>query len=430
MRKIIMLIMLLMLLAVLTRALPAADETLTLRQAVAAGLERSLEVQNLRLDALSAETELDSALLKKWFSLDAAGSYMFKSEQMEIAFIPGKTMLAGARHNYDLNVALKQPLYTGGRITNGIELNRLKHNLVEKHSLLAHIELAARIKTSFYTCRLLMWKKNSLESLLQKLNLHLQRQENLFAEAMIKKSDILETRRRIKEQELTIADIQRQINDERILFHSLCGFDAENIREDESEETAADWETAQKTMTAAHPVFSILERRDDITRVRGKLVKGEYLPQVTGFAELHYGKPGLDFFKNQWMLYFQGGVALSFRIFDWQKKNRDLKVLDYEVKKTANERADLLRESERRLKQLYDARRTLLDKLAITEELEKIAAEEARLKEESVLEQQISNIDYLDAQLTEERYRSMRRELTIQVRLIDVAVNRVVGKTI
>jgi outer membrane protein TolC len=151
------------------------------------------------------------------------------------------------------------------------------------------------------------------------------------------------------------------------------------------------------------------------------------LPQVAGFAQLHYGRPGIDFFKNQWSLYFQGGLSASMKLFDWHKKKQDHQVADASIRQLENRKQELLIEVKKNLKQLYTGLRSIESQLTLAKQLASTAGEDAQLKEELYKENQSANIDYLSALINKERYEAMQQEFIFQGQLLKMTINMLVG---
>jgi outer membrane protein TolC len=399
-----------------------------LQTAIEKGLQRAVSYQNQVLDEKSRELENRTAQMKKYFSAGFDGSYLFKSEQMEISF-PGQSMIVGAKHNYDMSLWLKQPIFTGNIVTNSIKISEIQLAIAQTQTSIEKIEIEAKIKSSYFNYHLLLNKKKSLDTLIRQLNLHLKKIRNFYREELVKKTDLLETRRKIREQEINVEALNHSIHSEKIHFETLCGVDIDTVAVD-FRERGWHYHRAFKEFKKSHPVLKVLAERILMLNTQGKIVKGEYLPQIAGFAELHYGKPGIDFFKNQWGFYFQGGIRFGLKLFDWNKRKRQLTTLDYGVKKVVNQRDDFILEGEKHLKQLFDARRSIKKKMGILDHLVQLADEDARLKAGLYQEQQVSNIDYLDALTTKERYMSRKNELKMHLELIKVSINRIIGKGI
>ena len=407
---------------------PVLAAEIPLQTAIEKGLQRAANFQNGILEEKSRELEKRTAQMEKYFSIASGGSYLFKSEQIEVPF-PGMSIYAGAKHNFDMNLSLKQPIFIGNILTHSIRAAEIQLAIAQNQTSMEKIEIAAKIKSSYFNSLLLLNKKKSLDTLLRQLNLHLKKIEDFYIEELVKKTDLLETRRKIREQEINIEDLNHLIVSEKIHFEKLCGLDIDII-DTGSTEKVGNYQKAFTDLKKNHPVLKTLDDRIALFSTCSKIVKGEYLPQIALFAELHYGKPGIDFFKNQWGFYFQGGISFNFKLFDWNKKKRQLTLQDYAVKKIVNQRNDFILEGEKHLKQLFDAQRSVKRKMEILDNLVQLAEEDAQLKAGLYREQQVSNIDYLDALCTKERYVSKKNELKMQLELIKVGINRVIGKGI
>jgi len=406
----------------------AAAEDIPLEAAVQKGMERAAALRNRLLDERVKALEKKNAIMRKYFSVDSGASYLFKSEQMHISF-PGMSVTAGAKHNYDLNVSVRQPIFTGNILDRSVKVSELQSAIAQSQTALEKNEIAASVKTSYFNYRLLASKRKSLETFTHSLDIHFKNLERLYKEELVRKTDLLETRRKLREQEIAMEELNQLMVSEKIEFEKLCGLDIDTI-ETGYGEAVGDYEGVFLEFKSSHPVLEALSNRLAVLSTRGKMVKGEYLPQVAGFAELHYGRPGIDFFKNEWGVYFQGGVSFSLRLFDWGRQTRELTVLDYESQKVMNERDDFILEVEKRLKQLFGSLRSVEKRMSIVAGLVELADEDVRLKEGLYREQQVSNLDYLDALAVKERYESMKDELKMQYELIKVTINRIKGKEI
>jgi outer membrane protein TolC len=408
------------------KALPG--EGIPLETAVQKALERAAGPGNSVLEEQVKELEVRNARVKKFFSVDSNATYLFKSEQMEVSF-PGKSVKAGAKHNYDLNLSLRQPIYTGNILAESVKVSEFQLAAARNRTLLETMDTAAAVKSSYFNYRLLLNKRESMETFIRKLNLHLENLEKLYEEEQVRKTDLLETRQKLREQEITVEELNHLIASEKIAFERLCGLDIDTVETGYTERTD-NFENTFRAFKRSHPLLKVYDHRLAAFTARGKMVKGEYLPHVSGFAEMHYGRPGIDFFKNEWGFYFQGGIGCSLKLFDWNRRKRDLKVLDYETQKLENERDDFIREVEKQLKQLFDSLKSVEKRLSILDDLIRLADEDVRLKEELYREQQLSNVDYLDALAVKERYESMKNELKMQSELIKVNINRMIDPTV
>jgi len=414
-----------------------SEEKIPLSQAIIEGLKLSGEYQNQLLEDRSLELERILANKDKFFSVGFEANYLYRSQTMlletpslsipGVGTIPGRTMEAGVKNNFDLKLSLIQPLYSGGILTNKKNLMELRQAVEGNYIFLKEIEIAGYIKSSFFVYLELLQKKSSLELQLEKLSIHYDRLNNFYKEGLAKKSDLLETLSKLEEVKLSLHDIDQLIERERIHFKQLTGWDPDSI-DNSYRESCEDYESSWAFFRSNHPVLQALDGQVELLGLQKKIISGKYRPHLNGFAELHYGKPGIDFFEKKWTLYFQGGIILDIPIFQWDKINEEGTLVDYKIQKVNNQKQDYLREIQENLKKLFAVQEFLSAKLKNLDQLITYAAEEAELKNRLFEEQQITNIDYLTALLSKDRYLSMKGEILFQLEQIKVKVNTLIGR--
>lgn len=416
-------------------ALPAK---VTLSQAVANAwnINRGLDSQKLEEEA-AAIAGL-TALRQKYFSVFFSGSYRYSSDKVEVNISdfpfavganipPGTVVLSAPNDNFDLKMSLVQPIYSGGLLSNAVNMEAIRAAAEKDVTRLKKIELAGKVKSSYFNYLLFCKKRDTLNFFLTNLDLHMKKVENLYAEELVKKSDLLETRAKADESKLSLQDLEQLIAAEAVQFNSLCGYDPQDIdfQPATGDETFA---AAQAYFLAGHPLLRSLDERARIVQIQKKSIAGSYLPQASAFAELHYGRPGQNFFKDQWTVYVQGGVSVSMPVFNWNKLGRDKRLVDIAARKLENQRADFIRESEKNLRQLFLYKESLGKKLLLLDNLSANAAEDIRLKENLYEESQIDHTDLLAAMTSQERYLSNREELLTQMEMLQVNIDTLIGK--
>ena len=415
-------------------ALPAR---VTLSQAVtdAWALSRSLDSQ--RLEERAAAVSRLTALRQRYFSVLFSGTYRYSSDKVEVKAsdfpfplgpgVPANAVILSAPgDNFDLKLSLQQPLYTGGLLSNAVKMEAAREAAEKDLTRLKRIELAGAVKSSYFNYLLYCRKRDSLHSLLSSLDIHLKKAENLYAEELVRRSDLLETRAKADEMRLNLEDLEQLIAAEAVHFNSLCGHDPQDIdfqAGDRPESFAAAW----GSFLSGHPLLRSLDERSRIVRIQRRSVSGAYLPQVSAFAEMHYGKPGQNYFLDRWTFYVTGGLSVSLPVFNWNKRGRDLELADIALRKLEDQRADFVRESERGLRQLFlyrdslEKKRTLLDRLAAN------AEEDIRLKEKLYEENQIDHSDLLAAMTSQEKYLADREGLDAQMEMLKVSIDTLIG---
>lgn len=412
-------------------------EKVSLTKAIEEGLKRNYEYLNSLLDEQRAALQYHISTKDRLFRVDFDANYLYKSKTLTISFpdvpipegytIPGREIEAGLHHNFDFNLGLVQPLFTGGILSNSAKLNEVHQAIEANQKFLKFNEIVGLIKSSYFRFHLLIQKRQSLQILEKNLALHRQRIDNLRSEGLARKSDLLETLSKIEEIKADMSGIEQAIESERIHFHKLCGHYPEEIDTGYKEESLGQ-NAALSYFKENHPVLKTLQNQIDILNLQKKINSGKYLPQVSGFAELHYGKPGIDFFEKKWSLYFQGGIVLSLQVFDWNRIRGEKILLDYQEQKFLNQKDKFIQDVTASLQTLFVSLQKLEEKKSHISRLLEYSNEDADLKEALYAEREISNVDYLEALLMREKNALLLQEIHIQIERIKVNINTLIGK--
>ncbi len=411
----------------------------TLPQAVANAWTISRGLDSQKLEEEAAAIAKATALRQKYFSIFFNGSYRYSSDKVEVkisdfpfsfgANIPPETIvLSTPNNNFDLKMSLVQPLYSGGLLNNAVKMEAVRQASEKDLTRLKKVELAGKVRSSYFNYLLFCRKRDSLNFLLSSLDLHLQKVQNLYAEEQVKRSDLLETLAKADETKLNLADLDQLIAAEAVLFNSLCGYDPQDIDFQPVDKNES-FDSARECFLSGHPLLRSLDEKARLVQIQKRSVAAAYLPQLSAFAEMHYAQPGQNFFKNGWTLYFQGGVSVSLPVFNWNKRGRDLELADIAGRKLENQRTDFVRESEKSLRQLFLYKDSLEKKRVLLDNLVANAAEDIRLKEKLYEESQIDHTDLLAAMASQERYTSNREELQAQMEMLEVNIDTLIGKS-
>jgi len=411
----------------------------TLDQAVARALAKDRGLMSQVLNEQASRANRDYTAKQRLFHLDLSGYYRYATDAVRVTAanfpftsllnIPqDQVFLQASKHAFDLKLGLVQPIWTGGALTNALRAEEARQSAEADQTQLLRIQVAGQVKTSYFTYRLLAAKKRSLETLLQNLKFHLSRVESFFREELARKTDLLETQAKVEETGMAIEDLSQMIAKEKINFETLCDIPPDDI-DPSASETVKDYPEAWAEFQSGHPLLKALDAQESALSLAGKAVAGSRLPQVAGFGEFHFGRPGLNYFDPTWKPYALAGLSVSVPIFNLNKIDRDRAVLEVDRRRLANQRAQVLLDAERSLKQLYESRRSLGARSGSVDRLVEMAQENAGLKEKLYEESQLSNLDYLSALTDLEKYRSLKEELSLQLELVKVAVNTLIGRT-
>jgi outer membrane protein len=409
----------------------------TLAQAVAGAWAISRGLESQELEEKAAAIAVASAQRRQRFAVAFGGGYRYTSDNVQVTagdfpfplgsdVPPGAVILSTPNGAIDLKLSLVQPVYTGGLLASAVRGETARGAAERELTRLKRVELAGRVKASYFSYQMYCRKRDSLSHFLAGLDLHLKKVEALWAEELARRTDLLETRAKVDETQLSLADLEQLIAAESVQFSSLCGFAAEEI-ETPPAATAGSFEQARAAFLAGHPLLRSLAERQRVVQAQRRSLAAAYLPQVSAFAEMHYGRPGQNYFLNEWTFYVQGGLSVTLPVFNWNQRGRDLELAGIAARKLDNQRADFIRETEKSLRQAYLSLASADRKLALLDGLVAGAAEEVRLKEQLYEESQIDHGDLLAAMAAAERYQSGRGELLAQMEMLKAGIDTLIG---
>ena len=410
---------------------------ITLEQAVLGALSFQSKYANAILSEEEAGIQTLMAKKDRRFSINFDSYYRFISDTMEVetpsiqipglVSVPSSTISAGVFHNFDLKLGARQPLYSGGLLKNSIRLAEVQKAIYAQQSRLQKLDIAAAVKSSYFQYLALLHNRRSLEALRKNMTLHAERLERLLREGLVKKTDLLETLTRLEDVDMSLTEIQGKIRESEIQFRAMCGHSPGDIM-DNYGEPEIPLSEAWSYILKNNPVLASLDFKLKSLDVQMNMTKGRYRPQLSGYAELHYGRPGIDFFKKKWNVYFAGGIALHVPVFNWGRFKNEKVLNGIQVNKIHNEREEFTRELKAGLDTLY-ARLDVIDRINLSlERIISLAEEDAELKSGLVKERQIPNIEYLSALLLLEQKIQKKQETHLTREIVKVRINTLIGR--
>lgn len=414
-----------------------AQGKIPLEKAISDALAKSEKLDQALWEADQASHQVALREKDRWFKIYFGGQYSYRSQTpiLELPLSSSSPVLfsgpmrieGGLKHNYDLNLSIHQPLWTGGQLSRAVELGHLEKQMVTDRQALITNEIVFGVISSSLRYQILQARRGSILTLKKRLEEHRQHLENLVGEELSRRANLVETLTKVEEIENSLLDLKPLIEEERLGFHRLTGHYPEEI-ELPPAEPALDLEEALAFLEKNHPLFRQLNEQLQMIDIQKKIVAGRYLPQLSAQAEVHYGKPGVNFFKREWALYFQGGITLQVPLFDWKKGNVEQAMLDSKARQVEAELREFREETRKSLASLYAQVESLQEKVEGLRRMASLAREKVQLKRELWQENLIPHLEYLTAMSEEENVHWLIEEANFQLLLTRVTINRIIAK--
>jgi len=87
------------------------------------------------------------------------------------------------------------------------------------------------------------------------------------------------------------------------------------------------------------PEYELLSMNQRKLELNKSQITSAYLPKVSGFGKLGYGKPGLNMLSNEFDSYYYLGLGLNWNIINWNKKKNQIKLLGVQQEIVETEKA-------------------------------------------------------------------------------------------
>lgn len=424
----------------LSVANPWARANVRLKEAVGKALEMSREVLDQQLGAEASRLRRGEITARRTYTLDLGGSLAYASDSPHLRVgdvpwlqdalaedVPADSHLFTApRAIFDIRLSLNFSIFAGGALKQAAKAEDLAGLAEEDMRRAVEARLAAEVKGSFLRYRIFRETKAAAELFRQSLEHHQRKIESYLEAGLIRKSDVVETRSKIEEVALSILDLDRQIDEAGFRFRALCGLSPDEV-EAEAEEDVPDVDTVLGIVKASHPFLKYIDQKLAQADALRLLAASAAKPRVSSFAQLHYGRPGVNFLADKPGLFVLGGLNIDVPLLDAKKSETAAALAGIEGRKLENRRAEFLRESEQEIRKLYALKAGLAAKAATIERMIELAAEDLRLKTRQYEEQQLSNLDCLAAMAQLEKCRSMRKETEFQREAVKVQIRAFLG---
>jgi outer membrane protein TolC len=110
--------------------------------------------------------------------------------------------------------------------------------------------------------------------------------------------------------------------------------------------------------------------------------KANFYPQVVSALSYHYARPGVNFFKDEWMDYYSFMVQLQWDFWNWGRNKRKIQQarLNYEQSQLKNE--ELTQDIQQQVKEVYQYLQSAKHQINLQEQLVTQEGERFRMTED------------------------------------------------
>jgi len=292
-----------------------AGTELNLTDAIQKALDYSYTIKAKKHDSLKADSDFKTArsLRLPTLSLSAVSYYLDETQSIDFPVQGIPEMEIGTKENYQADLKLSMPLYTGGKLSGNIDVSEAmldgsSYNLKSERLVTAYNCRSAYLK--FMLSNIMI---SSAEVSLQRVKIIYDDIHNLHKSGLADSVDLLETE--LARQQAYLA-VDRQKTTGTLasmiladIIGSDLGGDISTVEKIPPPNTSK--YLNQHELTLNRPELRILDSRIRAADKYRQIEAAGYFPDLSIYGGYSYGKPNRDQFNSSWNDYFTIGLSLN-----------------------------------------------------------------------------------------------------------------------
>lgn len=256
-------------------------------------------------------------------SLNAQATYQSDVIKVEITALGNSFGFEGEKDQYKASVDINQLIYDWGRIKSAKQLENANLKVNQQNSLVEINKVKEQINNFYFAILLLQKNKDLLQVMLIDLEAKEKSVESgvkngvlLNSDLSVLKAEKLKVKQSILEieiQRLAAIDVLAEITGMTITYDVMLEIPEFSIKE---------------SIEYSRPEFVLFDYQKEKLDLTSKLVSKQNKPTVFSFAQLGYGKPGLNMVSDEFDSFYIVGVGLKWNFWDWSKTKREKQIVE------------------------------------------------------------------------------------------------------
>ncbi|SFN94741.1 TolC family protein [Salegentibacter flavus] len=254
--------------------------------------------------------------------VNAKASYQSDVTEIPIDF-GGQSFESVDKDQYRATLDVEQLIFNGGKINSRSDLKELELQAQAQEVRVTLYQIKKRINKYYFSILqlgeqmdLLDSKRDVLSERVDELESQVKYGTALPASEDVLKAEIL----KVKQQQ---DELESQLHS---ALNSLSAYIAKPV------DTSTVLELPQQRMfihnEGSRPETELFKLKEEELDQNKKLLSKNLFPNIYGFAQGGYGKPGYNFLDNSFQDFYMVGVKLNWNVFDWGKVKEQKKSLD------------------------------------------------------------------------------------------------------
>lgn len=304
-----------MLLLTLLVARPAFARDLTLEQALRLAEAHSYRLKQARAGTQSAESGKSAARLERLPTLSASATarYTENVPALSVEIMPGTTFYRelGTNENYQTDLTVSVPLYTGGRISSAIDLANANLAYWQALEQIDLDRLYYQTRLDYFGLHQAFAQRETAKASLSRAQVINNDVASRFNAGVADSVDLLESKLALTRAEFAVTQADLNIRSRQIQLLTRLGLETSEEIKPADALTEPQQVARIADNTIERPELAAASASIGMRQAQMNLEKAEYFPTLSGYANYNYGKPGYDMFADEWKDNFTVGAQLN-----------------------------------------------------------------------------------------------------------------------
>ncbi len=254
-------------------------------------------------------------------SADLNATATYQSDAMELSIPSMGFGFEAEKDQYQATIDINQLIYDWGRIKATKQLENTDLSVKKQNTQVELNKLKEQVNLFYFS--ILILEKN--EELMNLMLEDIENQEKMI-ESAVKNGVVLSAELNVlKAEKLKIKQSITEIINQRLaairILSELTGLDISS----EVKLKIPDYEMSERE-ELSRPEHHLFDLQIKQTEASGELIAKQNNPMLYSFAQLGYGKPGLNMVSSEFDSFYIVGVGLTWNIWDWNQTKRKKQV--------------------------------------------------------------------------------------------------------
>ncbi|QTL96808.1 hypothetical protein GM661_01870 [Iocasia frigidifontis] len=317
-----------------------ALDSLTLKEALRAGLENNSNIKQSHLEVEKSEYDLELAERNWYPTLDLKSSYTRLEEAPpELDFTTLKPS-EGSQNSYNTQLTLQQTIYSGGQIGLGIKQAEKGLTLAGLQTEQEISEILYNIIEAYYNVLMAAERVEIEEEALKVVKEHKRIVQSSFKEGVALKTDVLQIEIKEGESEQSLQNARNQLHLASKNLANLIGRDEQDFQLVSPDIQAAvelDLERLYQLALEKRPELNMITVNKEIVETNIEMEERSHLPRLALAGNYSWQGSELEFDDGSWSISLSGSLS----IFDGGKSSTTEKKYQKELSRLEESKSDL-----------------------------------------------------------------------------------------